>query len=216
MNELHSRIDAYGAKYAVSFHFNAASSRARGHEVLYWSRSREGERVARLFDNAFDKYLSNRDRNLLSIDKGRGGGFLRKGSSVNVLLEPYFAAHQAGFVKGTMGYDNLMKAVVEVMAKIAGVSSSQDNSAPVTHDDNIDMPSDNGEYNSGYIIGKKSRKNLEAVGNPLLTKVAQKAIKLTKQDFSILEGGKFVPYRPTDSTASQQILDAVIDAIKKS
>lgn len=38
-----------------------------------------------------------------------------------------------------------------------------------------------------YILGKRSRRNLEGV-HPTLVKVAERAIQLTSQDFTIIEG----------------------------
>lgn len=99
MKELHKRIDAWGADYSISMHFNAAGNPAvDGHEVLYCSKA--GKKVAEILNNNFNKYLDNKDRGIKKCTKSeRGGGFLCRGKSVCVLGEPFFAAHKTKYGK---------------------------------------------------------------------------------------------------------------------
>lgn len=100
MKELHSRIDKWGADLSLSFHFNAAGDeRVNGHEILYCSNA--GHNYAVELDELFDAYLDNRDRNIKQITlEDRGGGFVCRGRSVCLLLEPFFASHQNKYVTG--------------------------------------------------------------------------------------------------------------------
>jgi len=120
MKRLHKRIDTWGADYSISMHFNAAGKESvTGHEVLYCSK--RGKKAAKIFDKYFDRYLKNRDRNILKRGrKDRGGGFLCRGKSICVLVEPFFAAHQKQFMPGLPMWDELRQAYVDAIKEIAG------------------------------------------------------------------------------------------------
>ncbi|ADV46446.1 N-acetylmuramoyl-L-alanine amidase family protein [Nitratifractor salsuginis] len=119
MKRLHKRIDEWGADYSVSMHFNAAGRQdVNGHEVLYCSKT--GRKVAEIFDEALDHSLKNKDRKIKKkTRKDRGGGFLCRGKSVCVLVEPFFAAHQKEYMPGTPGYDALLHAYANAIIRTA-------------------------------------------------------------------------------------------------
>ena len=126
MKRLHKRIDAWGADYSISMHFNAAANtRADGHEVLYCSSY--GELLAKKLNDTFNKYLANRNRGIKKVSpKERGGGFLCRGKSICVLAEPYFAAHQAYYMPGSPGYMALKKAYVEFIEYLGEMGGVRD------------------------------------------------------------------------------------------
>lgn len=113
MKKLHKRIDAWGADITIAFHFNGAGDeRINGHEILYCSQ--KGHDLAVQLDELFDAYLDNNDRNLKKrTKKQRGGGFLCRGKSVCILIEPFFAAHQNRYVEGGDMRENLLQALVD-------------------------------------------------------------------------------------------------------
>jgi N-acetylmuramoyl-L-alanine amidase len=119
MKRLHKRIDEWGADYSIAMHFNAAGKESvTGHEVLYCSK--RGKKMAKIFDGELDHSLQNLDRQILKRGrKDRGGGFLCRGKSVCVLVEPFFAAHQRKYMPGTPGYDSLLSAYTNAIVKIA-------------------------------------------------------------------------------------------------
>jgi len=118
MKDLHKRIDAWGADVSVSFHFNAAGKEyINGHEILYCSNS--GHNLAVDLDELFDAYLDNRDRNILQrTKKDRGGGFLCRGRSTCILIEPFFAAHQDRFSRIGDQREPLKQALIDFFATI--------------------------------------------------------------------------------------------------
>ena len=118
MKDLHKRIDEWGAKYSISFHFNASGKEAvNGHEILYCSE--RGKDLAIELDELFDAYLDNNDRNILKRSKkDRGGGFLCRGRSVCILIEPFFAAHQNRFIEGGDMREPLKNALVDFIANL--------------------------------------------------------------------------------------------------
>ncbi len=121
MKRLHSRIDAWGADYSLSLHFNAAGrSDINGHEVLYCSN--RGKLIAKMLDESFAKHLVNKERGIKKVKrKQRGGGFLCRGKSVCILAEPFFAAHQKLFMPGMDGYIALKRAYIEFLEKLGEV-----------------------------------------------------------------------------------------------
>lgn len=116
MKDLHTRIDAWGADVSLSFHFNASSKEyVNGHEILYCSD--KGHDLAVQLDELFDAYLDNNDRNIKKrTKKQRGGGFLCRGDSVCLILEPFFASHQNRFVCGGDMREPLKQALVDFIA----------------------------------------------------------------------------------------------------
>ncbi len=113
MKLLHANLDDWGADVAISFHFNAAANqRVDGHEVLYCSKG--GKRLAKRMNDIFNTYLPNRDRGIKKKRRSdRGGGFLCRGRSTCILVEPYFAAEQIYFTK--QGYDELLSSFLDFL-----------------------------------------------------------------------------------------------------
>ena len=118
MKLLHHKLDAWGADLSVSFHFNAAGNvHVNGHEVLYCSK--RGSKYAKIINDIFTERLRTKNRGTKrKTPKDRGGGFLCRGRSVCILLEPYFAAHQIDYLPGTEGYEALQKSIKEFFDKI--------------------------------------------------------------------------------------------------
>ena len=121
MKELHREIDAWGADISVSLHFNASSNgAANGHEVLYCSSSKGGLRYAALMNDIFTKNLPNKNRGIKPKSKGdRGGGFLCRGRSYCILIEPFFASHQSEYVPGGAHRGDLIRSIVEFIEAVS-------------------------------------------------------------------------------------------------
>jgi len=119
MRDLHTRIDEWGADISVSLHFNASvKPSVTGHEILYCSKA--GEKLARKLDSKLDKYLDNRDRNLKKrTRKQRGGGFLCRGKSTCILVEPFFASSQHLYVKNGVKRDDLLSSVADFLNELS-------------------------------------------------------------------------------------------------
>jgi len=115
MKKLHREIDAWGADISVSLHFNASSNAsANGHEVLYCSFSSRGRRYAEMMNAKFNKFLSNKDRGIKpKTKKDRGGGFLCRGRSACILIEPFFASHQNRYMHNGSDRHGLIQSIVE-------------------------------------------------------------------------------------------------------
>jgi len=121
MKMLHKEIDAWGASISISLHFNASShASANGHEVLHCSRSTTSARYAGMMNTIFTKHLNNRDRGVKpKTKKNRGGGFLCRGRSYCILIEPFFASHQSEYMHGQRGREELTNSFIEFFKKVA-------------------------------------------------------------------------------------------------
>jgi len=115
MVDLHKEIDEWGADISISFHFNAASNpSANGHEVLYCSSSFTSKKLAEQMNSIFSRKLSNKDRGIKPrLKKERGGGFLCRGKSRCILVEPFFASHQHEYIRGGLNREALISSFVE-------------------------------------------------------------------------------------------------------
>ena len=110
MDNLHKRIDDWGADVSIEFHFNSfRKPETNGNEVLYCSMG--GKRIADIFDEALDT-LPNRDRGVKKVTKkDRGGGFCCKGNSYAIILEPFFGSHQSSYMYYGVNRMILMEAI---------------------------------------------------------------------------------------------------------
>ena len=116
---LHRDIAKWGeCDIAVEFHFNAAESDVvNGHEILYLSKG--GRNIAIKLDKEWDTYLESNDRGVKQLSSHNNGyGFLRRGSYMSIIVEPFFAAHQNKFINGGSQRESLLRSYVEFFKKI--------------------------------------------------------------------------------------------------
>ena len=115
----HGEIDKWNARIDVELHFNAAP-KAKGHEVVSYTGSKGGQKVAEVFDRNFDLYLNNPDRNIKHHGKGERGSFgLRVGRSWSVITEPFFAKEIDRFKPGGDLRESLKTAFIQSIVELA-------------------------------------------------------------------------------------------------
>jgi len=121
MKALHREIDAWGADISIALHFNASShASANGHEVLHCAFSSTSAKYASIMNSAFTKHLNNRDRGVKPKSrKDRGGGFLCRGRSYCILIEPFFASHQHEYMPGQRAREELINSFIEFFDKVS-------------------------------------------------------------------------------------------------
>jgi N-acetylmuramoyl-L-alanine amidase len=121
MKMLHREIDAWGADISISLHFNASShASANGHEVLHCAYSSTSARYAAIMNSSFTRHLNNKDRGVKPKAKGdRGGGFLCRGRSYCILIEPFFASHQNEYMPGRKGRKDLLESFIDFFNFVA-------------------------------------------------------------------------------------------------
>lgn len=88
-------VKAKGATVAVELHFNSASPSASGNEWLYWSTSKNGQRLADCFNRSFNTaFPMSKERGMKPITPSdRGGAFLRNTHCPSIITEPFFGSN---------------------------------------------------------------------------------------------------------------------------
>lgn len=108
MREVHKHGDDYGAECSVEFHFNGAVKVVKGHEVLHFRGSKNGKRIARICDKAFDTHLPNRDRGVKPRGVNQSGGYgLYVGKYPSILVEPFFNKQLPDYTEDGQYHENL-------------------------------------------------------------------------------------------------------------
>ena len=91
--ELPNKVNKIGGDVAISFHCNAFNKKAKGHEVLYYHKSKKGKEYASLLNSKLAKNIGH-----LTVDRGikpktssdRGGHILKKTAMPCILVESFF------------------------------------------------------------------------------------------------------------------------------
>jgi N-acetylmuramoyl-L-alanine amidase len=90
-NTLPGDIDDLNPDFIVSLHCNAYNGKATGTEVLYYHRSKKGEKIAKLLNSELVGALGLKDRGIKpKTSEDRGGYLLRNTNAPCVIAEPFF------------------------------------------------------------------------------------------------------------------------------
>jgi N-acetylmuramoyl-L-alanine amidase len=94
MTDAAKQVKAAKASVAIELHFNSSdSSKANGHEWLYWSSSEKSKKLALWFDAMFDE-LPLFSRGILPrFRSDRGAAFLRLTHCPAIICEPFFGSN---------------------------------------------------------------------------------------------------------------------------
>lgn len=101
---------------AIELHFNSfSSSIARGHEYLFYAKSKKGKELAQCFSDSHAEIMPNQtNRGIKPIDSGgRGAGFLKGVKPVAVICEPFFGSRPAEWIT----YWNNQDVLVDIYEK---------------------------------------------------------------------------------------------------
>ena len=124
MDDLHARIDAWGANIDVELHYNASASKATGHEVLYYTKSKGGALMARSLESIFAQFLPTRNRGAKSVGYGERGSYgLKCGASKSLIAEPFFSKEVNDYIVGGKHRDKLLNAYVAWVKSIASLDT---------------------------------------------------------------------------------------------
>jgi len=128
MREVHKRIDEWGADTSVECHYNGFHSKAEGHEVLHFNKSKGGKIIAELMDQCMDMWLDNKDRNRKPVSQGESGSTgLRVGGSRSVLIEPFFGQEIGEFKSSGTQRQNLVNVFKTFFKKLGELNSKTNN-----------------------------------------------------------------------------------------
>lgn len=118
---LPKKVNATGARFAISLHFNAARSKhATGTEVLYWHRSLQGRALATMLLDELLHALDLPQRGIKGRTiAGRGGRLLAKTAMPCVIAEPFFGSNVIDWNTATANRDRLVEAYARCIVNAA-------------------------------------------------------------------------------------------------
>ena len=84
-------VNALNPDFVVCFHANAFNTHVSGAETLYYYKSKNGKKIAEIFQNRLISTLKLNDRGIKAkSSEQRGGYMLRYTNAPCVILEPFF------------------------------------------------------------------------------------------------------------------------------
>lgn len=102
----------------LSFHCNAFNRIASGTEVLHYTGSKKGKRLAQLVQDAIVDTLGLRDRGLVEVSEGdRGAYILQKTAAPAILLETMFIDNDIDLVVADGEKEALAKNIAKAIKK---------------------------------------------------------------------------------------------------
>lgn len=115
MRWLAEHLDERGAAVAIELHFNSAGETARGHEWLYWHRSRRSMALADSLDYELRLQLPPNVMPARGIKPrtaaDRGAEFLRLTHCPAVICEPFFGSNDDDWKLATTHIDKIAIAI---------------------------------------------------------------------------------------------------------
>lgn len=95
MRNLGAKINSLKVDAAIELHFNAASPKAKGSEMLHWHSSEKGKALAECLQAEVVRAFSSKDRGAKGKKAGeRGSRFLRVAECPSVIAEPFFGSNE--------------------------------------------------------------------------------------------------------------------------
>jgi len=117
--ELPEDINALDPDFVVSLHCNAFDGRASGTEVLYYHRSRKGEKMARILLEHLVAQLGLPSRGIKPCtSEDRGGYLLRYTKAPCVICEPFFIDNSGDLTRAQEDLPGLARAYARAIEEI--------------------------------------------------------------------------------------------------
>jgi len=118
--ELPSDINALGPDFVLSLHCNSYDGQASGTEVLYYHKSKVGQRIAEVLQGHLVKFLGLPNRRIQpKTSEDRGGNLLRHTKAPCVIAEPFFIDNDQDLAKARDDLEGLAGAYARAIDAIA-------------------------------------------------------------------------------------------------
>lgn len=117
LEELVKEINKVEPSIVISFHCNAFNTFVSGSEVLYYSTSSKGKRLASLLLECIVDTLALRNRGLLPRVEGRGSYIIKNVKAPAALIEPFFLDNDSDYKIALEKLDELATAIANSIAK---------------------------------------------------------------------------------------------------
>ena len=113
-DQLPNDINKLNSKFVISFHCNAFNTKTSGIEMLYYHSSKNGKRIAEIFQKNIVSCLKLPDRNIKpKHSEDRGGYLLRYTNVPCIISEPFFIDNDNDYELVMDNYLNFVKANVD-------------------------------------------------------------------------------------------------------
>lgn len=126
-SQLPIKVNRTGADIAVSLHCNAFNQKSNGSEVLYFSKSESGLKLAEFIQAEVVRVLGLKDRGVKPIQAAhegkagdRGGLLVQKTAMTCVIVEPFFIDSDLSLELATHNFEHLSEAYVTGIKKYLG------------------------------------------------------------------------------------------------
>ena len=110
------------ADFAINLHCNAFNREASGTEVLYYHKSKTGEKIAKILQSSSVDALGINDRGIKPETAEDRGGFLLRYTSMPCLIaEPFFIDNYDDLAIAGSKRDDLVQAYADAIVEIANL-----------------------------------------------------------------------------------------------
>lgn len=122
--DLPEKINATGADFAMSLHFNSVAFVATGSEVLFCAVSGEGQHLAKIALAEITDALGLADRGVKPKGEGdRGGTYLWETNMPAILCEPFFGSNPSDWKRAKTRKEMLARAYARTISEYASTLS---------------------------------------------------------------------------------------------
>lgn len=88
---LPDKVNTLNPDFVICFHLNSFNTQVMGAEVLYYHRSKNGKKMASIFQNRLVNGLNLNDRGIKAkTSEERGGYILKNTKAPCIIIEPFF------------------------------------------------------------------------------------------------------------------------------
>ena len=118
--DLPDDINQYDPHFTISLHCNAFNQEVSGTEVLYYYKSKKGEMMAEILQNAMVGYLKLPNRGVKpKTSEDRGGYLLRYTEAPCVIAEPFFIDNDDDLARAQEDLEGLAEAYAGAIDSIS-------------------------------------------------------------------------------------------------
>lgn len=122
--QLPDDINGMNPDFIISMHCNAYDRKASGTEVLYYHRSIQGYRMARVLQAELVACLGLRNRGIIPCNiEDRGGYLLCHTKAPCIIAEPFFIDNSDDLKLALSKYDQLVEAYKSAVLEIAKITA---------------------------------------------------------------------------------------------
>ena len=119
---LPDKVNKIDFNFVISFHVNAFNKKVSGSEVLYYHKSNNGRKMAKILQKGIVESLKLKNRGIKSINSEARGGYLLKHTKAPcVIIEPFFIDNMNDCFSVRMNYEELVISFIKSISEISKI-----------------------------------------------------------------------------------------------